>query len=83
MSETIENRIRRILKENIEIGADVNSITLDDRLSDFGMNSVSFIKLIVACEIEFGIEVEDENLDINKLSTMGGLVSYLEERISV
>lgn len=82
MSEVTEARIRRIMKENIELTADVDEIKLDDVLVNYGINSITFIKFIVLLENEFDIQVDDENLDYTKMSTLSSLISYIENCLS-
>lgn len=82
MSEVTEARIRRIMKENIELTADVDEIKLDDVLVNYGINSITFIKFIVLLENEFDIQVDDENLDYTKMSTLNSLISYIENCLS-
>ena len=81
MSESTEAKVRRILKENIELSTDADEIKLDSALVNYGINSISFIKLVVLLENEFGFEIEDENLDYKKLATLEGLISYIESVI--
>ncbi|OPX45904.1 phosphopantetheine attachment site [Ruminiclostridium hungatei] len=55
---------------------------LDDdlKLTDMGINSISFIKLIVGIEKAFAVKIGNEDLDFYKYPTFGALVSYVEER---
>ncbi|WP_028560598.1 phosphopantetheine-binding protein [Paenibacillus pinihumi] len=81
MSESTEAKIRRIMKENMELTTDVDEIKLDDVLTNYGINSIAFVKLIVLLENEFNFEIEDENLEYTKLSTLSSLLSYIETRL--
>ena len=58
---------------------DKDQITLDTQLStDLGLNSVELAELIVACEEEFEIEINDE--DIHDFTTIRDVVEYLEKK---
>lgn len=76
--KTIEDRVREILQTHAEISVARDDIGSDDNLIEFGINSVTFIKLIVALEIEFDSEFDDSLLDINQFPTIKSLVTYLE-----
>jgi len=61
---------------------DVESYFADnDDLTVLGMNSISFIKLVVAIEEEFHFEFEDEDLDYSRFTSLNLLCKYVESRI--
>jgi len=78
----IENNILQIIIENINMPKSMEDVGLDTRLSDIGVDSITFIKLIVAIETEFGIEFADEDLVYSKFSDFQCLVSYVQNKIS-
>jgi len=49
---------------------------------DNGINSISFIKLLVEMEDEFGIEFEDEMLNIKQVPSLEALCAYIDELIN-
>lgn len=51
-----------------------------DLVKDFGFNSVNLIQLIVELETVFDIEIDDEDLQVDKLSTYKGLLQILKEK---
>ncbi|MBR6410868.1 MAG: acyl carrier protein [Clostridia bacterium] len=58
---------------------DKDQITLDTQLStDLGLNSIELAELVVACEEEFEIEINDE--DIHEFTTIRDVVEYLEKK---
>ena len=60
-----------------ELQIDRNEITMDSELSgDLGINSIELADLVMICEEKFDIEINDE--DIRKFTTVGDVVSYLE-----
>ena len=77
MSNEIEARVREMLKETLENGNEVDNLKADDDLTTLGVNSVTFIKLVIATELEFGIELEDEDLDFQNFSTINSIVNYI------
>lgn len=81
MSESLE-KILKILKEEELISASVEEINPDNGLSTLGLNSISFIKFVVAVEREYGIEFDDQYLDMESIKTFGNLVEYIDSTIA-
>ena len=68
-------KVKMILAEQLEVEED--TITTDtDIQDDLSADSLDVVDLIMSLEDEFEIEVPDE--DIEKLRTVGALVSYIE-----
>ncbi|MBQ8848802.1 MAG: acyl carrier protein [Clostridia bacterium] len=60
-----------------ELQIDRNDITMDSELSnDLGINSIELADLVMLCEEKFDIEINDE--DIRKFTTVADVVNYLE-----
>jgi acyl carrier protein len=54
------------------------NITLDAELvGDLGINSLELAELILACEERFNVQIDDE--DLHRFTTVGDIVAYLEE----
>ena len=53
----------------------------NDDLNKLNMNSISFIKMVVAIESEFNFEFEDEALDYNRFTSLNSLCNYVEEQM--
>lgn len=69
-------KFRDILVEELQI--DEKLITMDAELSaDLGINSIELADLVMVCEEQFDLTIEDE--DINGFITVGDVVKYLEE----
>lgn len=72
MFETLKN----ILVEELQLEAD--DIKMESALSsDLGINSIELADLVMRCEDQFGIEINDD--DFQKFTTVGDVVNYLEE----
>lgn len=82
MAEDIKFKLLSIIKENAELVKDINISQYDEKLEDFGVNSISFIKMVVAIESEYGFEFDDEDLDFTKINTVNKLVEYIENKLS-
>lgn len=69
--------LKNILVEELQL--DPEEITLEAELTnDLGINSIELADLVMLCESQFGIEIEDDN--IHKFITIGDVVNYLEEK---
>ena len=70
-------KVKAILEEQF---GDVGELTEDIRIhDDLGADSMDVVDLIMSIEEEFHMEVQDE--DIEKITTVGDLVSFIEERM--
>ena len=59
-----------------EFQVEESKITLDAELSgDLAINSIELAELILRCEEEFGIDIQEE--EMHKFVTVGDVVEYL------
>lgn len=59
-----------------EFQVDESKITLDAELSgDLAINSIELAELILRCEEEFGIDIQED--EMHKFVTVGDVVNYL------
>lgn len=56
-------------------------ITLETELSNINIDSITFIKIVVALENEFDFEFDDDMLAIIKFPTIKSLITYIESMI--
>jgi acyl carrier protein len=68
--------ISKFYSPNIPVSLD---LTLKD---DLKLDSLSFTELVVACEDEFGIEIDMDHPDTQAASTVGDLYSGIQRLIS-
>ncbi len=60
-----------------ELGVEAEVITLDAELaSDLGINSIELADLVMLCEEQFDMSIDDE--DLHSFITVGDVVRYLE-----
>ena len=57
----------------------ISSEQLDKNLSEFGMDSIAFIQLIVGLEEVFDCEIPDEKLLITEMDTVQKIFQVLQE----
>lgn len=77
-----EKKVREILKENIKTSVSFDEIGTEHSLSEIGVNSIDFIKVIVAIETEFDFEFNDEDLDFSMYDNIQKIVSYIENKLN-
>lgn len=71
-------RVKEILVEQLDV--DEASITLETSiLNDLEADSLDLVEVIMAIEEEFDIEIPDE--EIEKISTVGEAISFINELI--
>jgi acyl carrier protein len=71
-------RIQGIIAELL--GVDKSKVTMEARFrEDLEADSLDLVELIMAFEEEFGAEISDE--DAQTITTVGGAVTYIEERV--
>lgn len=78
MKEITVKKVIEILNANIE-NVEVTENKLDENLSELGMDSITFIKIIVALEEEFECEVPDSKLLIGELNTANKIFQVLKD----
>jgi acyl carrier protein len=79
------NEIEKKLKQLImDCGENINVEQITDTthlLRDLNYNSISVIQLVVALESTFDIEIDDDDLLIEKLAVYTSLLNMLEKKL--
>ena len=79
MSETLENRIRSLVSE--QLGVDPAEMTASAKiLDDLGADSLDVVELVMALEEAFDIEIPDEDAEL--MNTIGDVESYVAKRVA-
>ncbi len=69
-------RVREIICDQLDLEED--NVTMESNImEDFEADSLDIVDLVMTLEDEFGIEVPDEQIE--KFSTVGDVVRYIEE----
>lgn len=80
MNEIIE-KIILIVNENIE-NAEINQDQFTIDLSVIGMDSITFIRIIVALEEVFNIEIPDEFLFITEMNSIEKIAKVVSSTLA-
>lgn len=59
---------------------DFKNIDVDTPFDEYNINSVDYIKIIVATEIEFEFEFDDNDLEVGRFNNLRNLIEYVLER---
>lgn len=76
MKKDIVDKVLIILNANIE-KTEITSEQMEDDLTALGMDSITFIRIIVAVEEEFDIEIPDEKILIIEMNTVSKIVNII------
>lgn len=75
----VRDEVNKWIQANLHVEEyDIDSTAL---LSDLGMDSITYIKLVVDMEICFNIEFDDEKLSFEGNPTLDDLVQYIEDKV--
>lgn len=70
-------KIKEIVSENL--GIDSEQITEESSFKDdLGADSLDLFEMVMALEDEYEIEIQTE--DLEKIATVGDVISYISER---
>lgn len=73
----LKKRAFEIIVSNL-IGKISDNISLDMNFNIVGLDSITFVKIIVALESEFDFDFDDEMLLMAKLPTIRSMIEYVE-----
>lgn len=74
MSSSLEQRIRKIVAEKLNVGED--QVTPQASfIEDLGADSLDTVELVMALEEEFGIDIPDEEAE--KIGTFGDVLAFV------
>ena len=77
MVNDVEHRLKKILKEKLGVDENVD-IRPEDSFYHLNINSLSFIKLIVEVEKEFGLKIKVDSIDMDRLGTLKSLAEFIQ-----
>ncbi|MBN2353516.1 MAG: acyl carrier protein [Spirochaetales bacterium] len=79
MASDIAATTYSIIGEHCSVGKE-RDLKPESRLKDLGVNSINFIKVIVALEKEFGIDFDTDHIELANFETIRDIVTYVDER---
>lgn len=76
----IEKVLRDILSKYISLEKPIEEVQVDDELEKIGVDSISFMKMVVAIELAYDFEFEDEDLIVDNFQTLDNVIQYISKR---
>ena len=82
-AETIKQEVIELISELFkDIGFDIDILEYVDLIDDLGMDSITFISVVVEIEAHFGIEVPDNMFLLENFKRVDDIVSIVENELS-
>lgn len=63
------------------LNSKIGDVTLETGFTEVDIDSITFIKIVVALEREFNIEFDDDMLLITEFPTIISMIKYVESKI--
>ncbi len=77
--EQVRLELKSLIEETLP---ELSDVTMDaDIITEYGINSVSIIRLIVASEEKFGVKFTDYELALDEYPTFGDLAAIIFEKL--
>jgi len=73
-----QDEVTEIIKTTINLTEPIENISINTNLQSVGMDSISFIKIVVEIENNFDIEFPDEKLLITQAGTIKDLCEIIK-----
>lgn len=81
VKKAIEEKVREILAESGDLQVDVSQVTPSDELKNFGINSISYLKIIVEIEEKFNVVFDKEDLFFDNFRSINNIVERIESKL--
>jgi len=80
----VELKLKELIINQLKLNLTANELdaTAENFLDAHGYNSVDALELLLVIEKEFGIEINDEDLDASLLGTIRGLAAYVAKALA-
>jgi len=81
--EQVISSIEKILEEKVGMKIEQLELNSNTKISDIGISSINYIKMLIALEEEFDIEFKDEQFSIQDFGEVGVIVDYIVEQNTI
>lgn len=75
----VEEQVRKIIAQSLEVN---ETVLAEKELIYIGLNSLTFIKIIVGLEENFEIEFDDNDLNYELFSTVDDIIKYVRGKLN-
>mgnify|MGYP006289472093 CR=1 FL=1 len=82
MDDSMKDRIKKMMVDRLYLKMDPQDIENDKSLiTDYGVDSLNLLELIVGIEEEFGIEIDDSEFRVSNFETVDALAAFIQEKM--
>ena len=74
-------RLLKVLSEALNRQVSADEVDGKNLIDALGLNSIDALEVLIRAEGEFGIQIDDEDLSINMLSSIENLKNYVERQL--
>ncbi len=78
MNLNIEKEVKKIIASSIKTTEPIDTYDVNGSLQNIGMDSITFVQIIVALENAFDIEFPDNKLSITEAGTIASIVDIIK-----
>ena len=80
---TYQDKIKNMISNEVLVGVSVDEIGDDASLiSDLNLDSIQMLALITGLETEFGFTLDEDDLDLENLSSVNRLADFVEKKLA-
>jgi acyl carrier protein len=80
---SIHDKIKKMISDEVLVGVSVDDIGDDASLiSDLNLDSIQMLSLITGLETEFNIMLDEEDLDLENLSSVNKLAEFVQKKLA-
>ncbi|EPR10458.1 non-ribosomal peptide synthetase [Ruminiclostridium papyrosolvens] len=80
-SEDIELKIKEMIRDTVDGITAIEQIDVNNQLTEVGINSITYIKIVVLIEGQFNFEFGEAELNNGRFSIIKELIDYVESMI--
>ncbi|ANN17143.1 hypothetical protein SD37_16835 [Amycolatopsis orientalis] len=77
---TTKDRLRRVLVDSLRLPRRPESIPDSGLREELGIDSVMGLEFLIWVENEFGIQIQDEDLNVELVDSLDKLAEYVDSR---
>ncbi len=81
MREEIEEKVIELIKEISQIEYDAGQLGYEDDITDFGINSFNYVKLVATLARLYGIKINTTDLKFDNFRTVKNITDYIQQKL--
>lgn len=81
MPDDLRSRLKNMIVERLFLNVSPEEIDDDENLMDeYNIDSVNLFEIIVGLEDEFGIQLEEEDFNVETFSTVSNIAGFVQRK---